>query len=291
MVGGNFMLWLFSLFIMIACLFSNNLVLCVFLMEFSGVIVFPLILCGPNTLFSINKSVIILFIVSSVSGLFLLFGFLYNVWCFIYLGLCLKVGLFPFCWWMYLVFQGINVDAILYINVFHKLPILVIGSFVGFFSGYIFFLFFSFSVLFVFVSLLLVPSYSSFLAGSSVMSSLVLISIIDSVSFGLVINLLLLGWFYYFMLVLFFYSCMNSGYLSGYLVFDYLWLFYIFISFPISLSILYKIYSLYCLSLVSLFLLVVWVFYQCLEQVWFINLIIFLSGFGLNAEESDGRLV
>nr|AYE40116.1 NADH dehydrogenase subunit 2 [Eudiplozoon sp. DZ-2018] len=291
MTVSNFIIWLFSFLVMFACLISNNLVLCVFLMEVSSVVVFPLILGGNNGVLVINKAVVVLFIVSSVSGLFLLFGLLFNVWNLIYLGLCLKVGLFPFCWWVYLVFSGVGYDVILFINIFHKLPILVIGSFVGAFSGDMFFLFFSFSVFFIFICLLIAPSYSYFLAGSSIASSLVLISVVDDVPFCIVLSLLVLGWCYYFLLVLFFYSCVNSGFLSCYLISDYLWLFYIFISFPISLSVLYKIYSLYCLSLVSLFLVGVWCVYQVLEQVWFINLIFLLSGFGLNSEETEGRLV
>uniref|UniRef100_UPI001FAEF7B7 NADH dehydrogenase subunit 2 n=1 Tax=Paradiplozoon yunnanensis TaxID=2268894 RepID=UPI001FAEF7B7 len=283
-------IWGFSLYFFILVFFESNFCLLILYLELVALLVIPL--CCFNNFGFVgfgNRYVAVytLFLVSSVSSLFLLYGWVVSSYYLIYLGLIIKLGLYPFCWWVPVVMEVNDFFFIFYVILFYKLPLVFVCQLGGGLNYWLFLFLVLFSFIFCVNSLLLVPCYSRLLGSWYVSSSLVILLCVYSVSFNILFVLFFFGWLYGFILLFCFRGFLfEESCLSSLLRVESVYFIFIFLSLPFSLSIFYKLLSCYCVFLVSFWFFLFWCLYQIVEQLWVFNLLFFLCDFGDFSEES-----
>nr|UJH93386.1 NADH dehydrogenase subunit 2 [Neoheterobothrium hirame] len=289
-------LWFVSVLFSLGALFTNNIVLLIFFLEMVSLVAVGV--CCYSSSISLYKgfnSLITLFIISSISGLFLLVGWLLSLNNCFFLGLCIKLGIFPFCWWVYNVYSGVSWEGIVFLNTLFKIPIVLIALVLNINENSYNYILFSFTVLLC--SLYLLSKGSSwyvFIGGNSIISSYVLYIVLSYLDYSLIVSLLLLGWVYFFFFILFVFNTSNSDFIGDSInAINTFWFIFILLSIPASLSVFYKIFTVYCLTVNDGFVytLLLWCFYQVVEQLWLVNLLFLNSDIGTKSEDNTSRLL
>nr|AFD18233.1 NADH dehydrogenase subunit 2 [Neomazocraes dorosomatis] len=291
----SYYIWFICLFLLITNLLNNNILLIIFLFEMISLFVIPLMFLENNSsLLSFYNSLISFFVVSSISGLIIFLGWLTEIYFFFALGLILKLGIFPFCWWLYSVYSGVSWSVLLLLNTLFKSPIFLLC----YLNNINFFVVSGVEVLFLFTSLFCSHylinkgnNWYGFFGGNSIISSFIILVIINNINMFDIFMYMLLSWVYFFLFVYFiFYN--SSDNLAGYKIEDNTSVYFIFIllGFPFSISVIYKIFSVWCMVLLSTFsLFCYWLVFSLIEQVWLINILFFGSNLVFYTETTNSR--
>nr|QXU59698.1 NADH dehydrogenase subunit 2 [Duthiersia expansa] len=123
-------LFLFSFFFSISfcvfCSLVDNLLGFWFFLELCGLSLVPsFFYTGSGGVYNFYGSLLTYLVVSSLSSVFLLSGILFsNLYMMVVIGFIIKLGLFPFMFWVYRVFSGSNWAFIFLVSVVAKFPIL-----------------------------------------------------------------------------------------------------------------------------------------------------------------------
>nr|YP_010155313.1 NADH dehydrogenase subunit 2 [Heterobothrium okamotoi]QQX28227.1 NADH dehydrogenase subunit 2 [Heterobothrium okamotoi] len=293
---NNYIVWFTAIGLSVASLASNNVILIIFYLELVTLITLGLAYYNSNfSLYNGYNSLVSFFTISSVAGIIILIGWLLECYIFFFIGLSLKLGVFPFCWWVYSVYSGVSWEVLIYLNTLFKIPILVIALVILQNSDIsVLSIMISFSVFFcIWYLISLGSSWISFIGGNSILSSALLLIFINVLNFNMLTIFLLLGWAYFISFIAAIYNNNSEGYLSGNAGIDTsVWWVLVLLSFPISVGIIYKLSSVYFfMSLeTNFYLFFIWTFYQVVEQAWLVNIYFINSSLNLNSEEHISRL-
>nr|YP_005351105.1 NADH dehydrogenase subunit 2 [Pseudochauhanea macrorchis]AEO93254.1 NADH dehydrogenase subunit 2 [Pseudochauhanea macrorchis] len=286
----------FCFFLFILSFLSNNLILLVFILEIMVLLTITLFSHNQNvSLYNLYSSLTIYFIISALASLFMIIGWIMLIPYLFFTGILCKIGGFPFCWWIYKFYQGIDYGLILFFNTLLKAPLLVIIIFCNVYNNND-----TVSLVFVcsliFASIMLLNSNGSwvfFIGSNGIVSSVVLLILSSTANTVDVVVLFFLGWCYIFLFLYSVYFYNEESNNSNYSMNNNTAFFVVFvlISFPVAAGVVYKSYTIFSLvNGISSFLVCLWVFYSLVEIFWLVNTLFFNSSFSNVDEVSNGRL-
>nr|YP_010536426.1 NADH dehydrogenase subunit 2 [Hexostoma thynni]UYC28904.1 NADH dehydrogenase subunit 2 [Hexostoma thynni] len=267
---------------------QTSILLLIFYMELVSLLIVPLI-CneGFKRLRNGYEGLILYFIVSSLSGIMMLLGWLSTVYLLLVAGLLIKFGAFPFCWWVYVVYSSVSWNILIILNTLYKVPLLVICFLTGCFATPLKNVFFLLTVLLCWYFLVYYNTgWYGFIGGNSIVSSFLFLYLLETNSHDWFFLYIFVSWVYIFILLRYIFlhearETINSDY-SGQSSINVLFL---FLSLPFSLTVVYKIFSLSIFLVGSLYSgLVIWCAYGVIEQIWLLNVFYQTSTFSGNAE-------
>nr|YP_007890987.1 NADH dehydrogenase subunit 2 [Hydatigera parva]BAN15659.1 NADH dehydrogenase subunit 2 [Hydatigera parva] len=118
--------FIFSLVFIFCCCMVDSLIGFWVFLELCGLSIIPSFFYNFNLSgYNIYGSILSYVIVSGLSSIFIVLGLLISsLYYFVLFGFILKLGLFPFMWWVYWVFASSNWLLIFFISVVMKFPIL-----------------------------------------------------------------------------------------------------------------------------------------------------------------------
>nr|AFD18186.1 NADH dehydrogenase subunit 2 [Polylabroides guangdongensis] len=272
---NNSFIWLLSILLFLVGVLLNNSIEIIFFFEMITIIAIPLMIVYSGVSTHNNyTALMVFFVVSSITSVFLIYSWAIELFSLFFFVLMFKFGLFPFCWWVYVVYSGVSTGALIFLNTFFKSILLAIGFIEGVYLVDGFFFFFFFSILFCLYKLLNnIEGWYSFIAGNSIVSSGLLLIFLTSLSNNEFVMYFFLSWFYISSIM---YFVLNINLFNkDYSVFDILsgacYLF-VFLALPFSLVVIYKVYSVFLvLSSCGILLVVSWLCYNVIEQIWLLN--------------------
>nr|QRV61256.1 NADH dehydrogenase subunit 2 [Tanaisia sp. SS-2020] len=240
-------------------------------LELLSLSVVPLFFISPHSL--VLSGLFSYLVVSGIASCVFLVGVLFESCIyFSLLGLLLKFGVFPFYMWVYGVVSSSNWCVIWALSTYLKVPVFVVyylfgGDSVvclveclGFLGLLLFSLFFWFSS---------VDLYRCWC--HMMLSSTVVMVVVSFASFNVLWPLFLFYVVWASLVVACLWCCSKFkgfGSWHAFLVCG------VVLAFPVSLSVVYKVFSSYCLFSCSLPVFLAWVVYGVSEQLYFLSLIV-----------------
>lgn len=213
------------------------------------------------------------FIVSGVSSAMIVVGFLYEDLMVVSLcGILVKLGVFPFVLWVYVVMVNANWFVVWEYSTILKCVVFVLPYIFGYQSASELGVVYLVCVMFLILSLSFwvftycwMRCWCHMLLASS---GLLIVAVFGCPMW--VVFVLFLVYFIWSSLVILFFSFCSSCSGDRRLIW---WFFYCFllISHPVSVSVIYKLIRVYCVSALSVFVVVCWLFYSLSEQIFLIT--------------------
>nr|QIX04642.1 NADH dehydrogenase subunit 2 [Brachydistomum sp. PakPr2] len=247
---------------------GSNIIVSWMFVELSTLSLFPVFFVW-SIMSEVYSALFVFYVVSAISSVLVLFGVLSEVfWLVTFVGFMIKFGIFPFIFWVYHVFLNSNWYVVWGVSTFLKCPVFLLPFLFGLSNWMwlevnLFVMFILLSVYFWLFSFNWCGCWAHMMLASTAVLFLVsLVSSVDVVFFFFVVYV-----FWSSLAVLFFSwcgsqfsSCLSLG---GWLIYCVLLL-----SIPFSLSLFYKLISVFYVCSCSVFVSVSWVIYSISEQMY-----------------------
>nr|UEC44178.1 NADH dehydrogenase subunit 2 [Taenia caixuepengi] len=265
-----FSMFISSFFCFCCCIVDSLLGFWVFL-ELGSLSLIPALLYNVNVNSNFYSCVLCYIIMSGISSVVLISGLLIiGLYYFVYFGLAIKFGLFPFMFWVYRVFSLGNWVFIFILSVIMKFPILFFSFLYGVdnvFIVYIDCFFTMFMCCFLIWFFSLSWEYIWCHISLSSVATLMVACFCSSVEMCFFVY-----WYYFFWAcgcIVYFIKVIDENEVKGWLF----WLFCILLLVtPISIPLFYKLSVSISILYSSIYLLIVWSLYSFSEQFFLYKL-------------------